>query len=128
MVSILVPTSFDLHNLDPPSHCGQKVEIPQRFFTIMKCVFSYQRFLAPGPPVTISSNVIPMEYFSCSGLYCFVCCVCKLQRCEVAPFFTRPLLQKGSSLQEEILCVCVSVCVSVRNHFFLLRIFNNLMI
>ena len=38
--------------------------------------------------------------------------------------FTRPLLQKGSSLQEEILCVCLSV----RNHFFLLRIFNNLMI
>ena len=124
MVSILVPTSFDLHNIDPPSHCGQKVGIPRRFFTIMKCVFSYQQFLAPGPPVTISSNVIPMEYFSCSGLYCFVCCVCKLQRCEVAPFFTRPLLQKGSSLQEEILCVCVSV----RHHFFLLRIFNDLMV
>ena len=28
--------------------------------------------------------------------------------------FTRPLLQKGSSLQEEILSVCLSVCVSVR--------------
>ena len=27
--------------------------------------------------------------------------------------FTRPLLQKGSSLQEEILCVCVCVCLSV---------------
>ena len=25
--------------------------------------------------------------------------------------FTRPLLQKGSSLQEEILCVCLSVCL-----------------
>ena len=72
-----MPTSFDLHNLDPSSHCGQKVGIPQRFFTIMKCVFSYQQFLAPGPPLTISSNVIPMEYFSCSVLYCFVCCVCK---------------------------------------------------
>ena len=42
------------------------------------------------------------------------------------PVFTRPLLQKGSSLQEEILSVCV--CVSVRNHFFLLRIFNDLMV
>ena len=42
-------------------------------------------------------------------------------------FFTRPR-QKASSLLEEILCVCLSVCVSVRNHFFLLRIFNNLMI
>ena len=27
--------------------------------------------------------------------------------------FTRPLLQKGSSLQEEILSVCLSVCLSV---------------
>ena len=27
--------------------------------------------------------------------------------------FTFLLLQKGSSLQEEILCVCVSVCLSV---------------
>ena len=27
--------------------------------------------------------------------------------------FTRPLLQKGSSLQEEILCVCLSVDLSV---------------
>ena len=26
-------------------------------------------------------------------------------------FFTRPLLQKGSSLQEEILSVCLSVCL-----------------
>ena len=28
-------------------------------------------------------------------------------------FFTRPLLQKVSSLQEEILSVCLSVCLSV---------------
>ena len=41
--------------------------------------------------------------------------------------FTRPLLQKGSSLQEEILSVCPFVCLSVRHHFFLFRIFNNLM-
>ena len=33
-----------------------------------------------------------------------------------------------SSLQEEIMSVCLSVCLSVRNHFFLLQIFNNLMI
>ena len=42
----------------------------------------------------------------------------------VSSFFTRPLLQKGSSLQEEIL----SVCGFVRHHFFLLRIFNDLMV
>ena len=42
--------------------------------------------------------------------------------------FTRPLPQNGSSLQEEILSVCLSVCPFVRNHFFLLRIFNDLMV
>ena len=42
--------------------------------------------------------------------------------------FTRLLLQKWSSLQEEILSVCLSVCLSVRHHCFLLRIFNNLML
>ena len=42
--------------------------------------------------------------------------------------FTRPLLQKGSRLQEEILSVCVSVDLFVRHHFFLLRIFNDLMV
>ena len=42
--------------------------------------------------------------------------------------FTRPVLQKGSSIQEEILSVCLCVCVFVRNHFFLLRIFNDLMV
>ena len=56
-----------------------------------------------------------------SYLWCW-----KLRRHQVIPplLFTRPLLQKGSSLQEEILCVCLFV----RHHFFLLRIFNNLMI
>ena len=49
-----------------------------RDFSQLWNVFSgYQQFLAPGPPLTISSNVIPMKNFSCSGLYCFVCCVCK---------------------------------------------------
>ena len=47
---------------------------------------------------------------------------------EKKDFFTRPLLQKGSSLQEEILSVCLYVCLCVRNHFFYLQIFNNLMI
>ena len=37
-----------------------------------------------------------------------------------SPLFTRPLLQNGSSLHEERL--------SVRQHFFLLQIFNNLMV
>ena len=31
----------------------------------------------------------------------------------LSKFFTRPLLQKGSSLQEEILSVCLSVCLCV---------------
>ena len=49
-------------------------------------------------------------------------------RTTIMKVFTRPLLQKGSSLQEEILSVCLFVCLSVRNHFFLLRIFIKLMI
>ena len=47
---------------------------------------------------------------------------------SVKSVFTRPLLQKGSSLQEEILSVCGSVDLFVRHHFFLLRIFNDLMV
>ena len=31
--------------------------------------------------------------------------------------FTRPLLPEGSSLQVEILSVCLSVCLFVRHHF-----------
>ena len=38
--------------------------------------------------------------------------------------FTRPLLQKGLNLQEEILFVCLFV----RHHFFLLRILNDMMV
>ena len=51
-----------------------------------------------------------------------------MMRIFVDMIFTRPLLQKGLSLQEEILSVCPFVCLSVRHHFFLFRIFNNLMI
>ena len=47
---------------------------------------------------------------------------------EQVGVFTRPLLQKGSSLQEEILSVGLSVDLFVRHHFFLLRIFNDLMV
>ena len=49
--------------------------------------------------------------------------------------FTRPFLQKGSSLRRGrvykrkfCLSVCGSVDLFVRNHFFLLRIFNDLMV
>ena len=85
MVSILVPTSFDLHNLDPTSHCGQKVRIPQRFFTIIKCVFRITIIPGSGSPCNnqfkrYSNGII---LFFCFILFYMLC----MQRCEVAPLF-----------------------------------------
>ena len=125
MVSILVPTSFDLHNLDPPSHCGQKVGIPRRFFTIMKCVFSYQQFLAPGPPVTISSNVIAVKSFSCSLLYSFIGYVCKdvrlhpfLSLCQVGKLTERCLSEYSSFYELSCYCFLASVFLKTPSYMY----------
>ena len=43
-------------------------------------------------------------------------------RTSAAPIFTRPLLPEGSSLQVEILFVCLSVCQFVRHHFIISKL------
>ena len=85
MVSVLVPTSFDLHNLDPPSHCGQKVEIPQRFFTVMKCVFRIT--IIPGSGSSCNNQ---LKRYS-NGIFLLLCFILfymlSMQRCEVVYLF-----------------------------------------
>ena len=90
-----------------PTQVTWKVKFKCQF--CLSCLPCHESLSNEGRYCSVCPNYPPLSCLTCLWFF-------SLELPNVSPndlFFTRPLLQKGSSLQEEILSVCLSVCLFV---------------
>ena len=105
-----------VHEVPGPLSCGDncsdfyRLLKLYRHFTAASAFQASDRFRAPHLRVT-RCQICQRGCSSCDSPFSSRLHV-ETYNCQYF-VFTRPLIQKGSSLQEEILAVCLSVCLSV---------------